>query len=167
MNKEVEKEPQHVINKRRNNRLLSFFTNALPNHTFELLGSQDNPMIVMDGKIVLSCYAKNFVLIFNSQPKDGEMVYSIKLNVHEMKTYDEAKILNWLHLSEHRDIYRISFADGNFLGDYTFADNETETGIIPNKVEKISNHTKFFFKRRIAYKILGDLVKAGYDANIY
>jgi len=94
---------------KRNYRLQEFFRSK--GYDVKVLGKIDNPAVVYDG-MVLNCYVKNFDLIFTNKPFNGEELFRVKLT-HKISTEHDDAIEQWLHLYEHRKIYKLQITCNN------------------------------------------------------
>lgn len=91
---------------RRNRRLLDFFSRL--GCKVEIYGNINNPAIILEEKTVLSCYVKNFYLIFVDQPKNGAELFRCKLLSDLEITSDLTdQFKNWLNDIPHRSAYSI------------------------------------------------------------
>lgn len=137
---------------RRNKRLASFF--KFLGYDVQIYGSINNPAVILNGKTVLSCYVRNFYVIFTDAPRDGLEIFRHKLT-HDFAPSDTFSddFTNWMKNIEHRPCYSIQVKNTNLrLSGYNFLDltNREET-----KYPVFSQHDfKFYFDKEYAEGII-------------
>jgi hypothetical protein len=95
----------HNIQKR-NKRIIEFF--KAKNFKVKLLGNENSPAIIFADDVCLSCYVKNFYLIFMSKPFDGKELFRIKLS-HIVSNEFDKQFIDWIENANHRAVYIIYF----------------------------------------------------------
>lgn len=70
-----------------------------------LMGRGDNPMIILDDNILVSCFINKGYLHFRRSPDSGEIIRSIKLTGNDIISTLELKEL--IEHSEHLHLYRL------------------------------------------------------------
>ncbi len=109
---------------RRNIRLKAFFK-AL-SLDVEIYGNINTPAIIYNDSLVLSCYVKNFDLIFTDAPKGGVEQFRYKL-LHNQEFNEQQidLINNWLHNYTHRPCFRVMVTGTNlYLAGFNFINKE-------------------------------------------
>jgi hypothetical protein len=116
------------IVKRRNKRLLNFFT--VHGLDARIVGDDQKPAVVLNGTYVLSCYVKNFDLHFTKEPFSNEIVRSFKLkNEPEVS---KLELLEAIELCSHRPVFKIKLSGTElFLVGYNYLDSENAIGRYP------------------------------------
>lgn len=115
---------------RRNSKLQHFFETYFPESidcevNIKIIGNKHAPAVIMDDRILLSCYAHNFDLFFTDVPKNGSTMHQEKLT-WEMEPNQEA-IKNWFHTAQHRPIYKIKVSGVSlYLAGYNFRHKSKE-----------------------------------------
>lgn len=137
--------------KRRNKRLFLFFKDSGVDE-IRLIGNENCPAVLYKERFVLSCYVKNFELIFTNQPQQGEEVARIKLH-HGART-EKSELIKLLDNCEHRKVYRVKMRDAElYLAGYNFVDKENVDGRYPVFARF---NTKVYFDREYAEQICKD-----------
>lgn len=86
-----------------------------------LLGDFNNPLIVTKQNQVLSCYVHNFELIFKTAPKDGKIVFNVKLKKMGTGYKDKRQMFKfWLKTAQHREVFLFKSGDFYFKNDISF-----------------------------------------------
>lgn len=99
---------------RRNFYVKQFFeANNVP---VSLLGDFNNPLIVTEDNIVLSCFVSNFNLIFKDNSFDGNEVFSVKMKSDSFLCKE--KLMNWIKSATHRKIYLFVSEEGLYYSKY-------------------------------------------------
>lgn len=116
---------------KRNNRLLRFFQAIYGPKSVMIIGDPNKPAVILLGEnysaSVLSCYVHNFTLIFTDSPSQGDHIHSITLTEKACRNPDSEEIMNVIHNSKHRHVYRVKMKDRNlFLSGYNFIDRTKE-----------------------------------------
>ncbi len=113
---------------RRNKRLLTYFRTS--GIDVRLIGNENCPAVVYKEKYVLSCYVKNFDLIFTNKPYEGEEVSRIKLIHGAVAEKDD--LIKLLDTCEHRRAFRVKIQNAElYLSGYNFLDKEALEGRYP------------------------------------
>jgi hypothetical protein len=143
---------------RRNKRLLNFFIDSgIP---VRLIGDDNCPAVVYKEKYVLSCYVKNFDLIFTDKPKEGSEVTRVKLQ--QGVSFPKEDLVKLLDNCEHRKVYRVKVKGTSlFLSGYNFLDKQNSEGRYP-VFSKFGS--KIYFSQEYAEQICADY--AEYDLEI-
>lgn len=81
-----------------------------------LLGDINNPLVVTEDNIVLSCYVSNFNLIFKDNSFDGKEVFTVKLKNEPMLIKE--KLVNWIKNANHRKIYVFTSEEGLYYSKF-------------------------------------------------
>lgn len=143
----IKKDLQEVI-KKRNNRLLNFFKSI--NYPVKLIGSSNNPAVILDDSYVLSMHTHNFNLIFCDKPFDSKEIFCMKL-LHEIDI-DRNQITELILSSSHRRMYRICEQNsGLFLTGFKFLDKNDESSIYPIFSSK---NPKLYFNKENAQSVI-------------
>lgn len=158
MKTEVGENKQDIVN-RRNWRLAEFWLKTqLP---VRIIGNENSPAIIFDEKWILSCYVKNFNLIFKDSPFDGNDVMSIKLTVNpEYKIQD---FIMWLSKSKHRPIYKIKLIEIEpklYLVGYNFLNSAMSENRYPVFA---TYNPKLYFSEESAIQKVDEMRNLGYD----
>lgn len=89
-----------------------------------LLGDYNNPLVVTNENIVLSCYLHNFQLIFKDAPHNGNEVFRVKLkNSLNADDYKE-QFKKWFRNTEHRKVFLFQSGDFYFNKSVHFLDKD-------------------------------------------
>ena len=113
---------------RRNKRLKRLFTEN--GFDIRLVGDEQKPAVILDEKIVLSCFAKNFDLYFTKEPFSDDIVLHVKLT--KEITVNQYDIQQAIDASVHRQIYKIKLMDTDlFLVGYNYLNQEDSVGRYP------------------------------------
>jgi DNA gyrase/topoisomerase IV subunit A len=99
----------------RRNFLIKQFFNA-NEIQINLLGDINNPLVVTEDNIVLSCYVSNFNLIFKDDSFEGKEVFTIKLKNDPMLCRE--KLLDWIKNANHRKIYIFTSEEGLYYSKF-------------------------------------------------
>jgi hypothetical protein len=127
-----------------------------------LVGDEQKPAVIMDEKIVLSCFVKNFDLFFTQEPFSDDIVGTFKLTKEITATRFE--IQEAIDMCVHRPIYKIMLAGTDlYLVGYNYLNQEDGIGRYP----VFARHKpKVYFSKDKAVEI-GDLLKEDeYEINI-
>jgi len=137
--------------KRRNKRLLTFFKDSGIDEV-RLIGNENCPAVIYKERFVLSCYVKNFELIFTDKPFEGTEVARVKL-LHGANA-DKTELIALLDNCEHRKVYRVKVKDVElYLAGYNFLDKENSEGKFP----VFSRHNpKIYYDKEYADQICAD-----------
>ncbi|POY38365.1 hypothetical protein C3K47_02915 [Solitalea longa] len=104
---------------RRNKRVVDFFTRS--GFSVKLLGDQNCPAIIYNDLFCLSCYVKNFDLIFTDKPKAGAEIFRVKLEAGSF--LQRAELMDVLDQAEHRRVFKVKVSSVDlFLSGYNFLD---------------------------------------------
>lgn len=117
---------------RRNTRLLEFLDviSVLLRKEVRLIGDENKPSIIVNDEYCLSAFVHNFDLNFTDVPRNGNIIYSIKLE--KIPVYDTQKLLNAINNAEHWKIKKIQYIGTDlFLAGYNSYDKEDITTIYP------------------------------------
>jgi len=154
-------ESQEAINARRNKRLAALFELAeLP---VKIIGSEDAPAIIYKGK-VLNAYVQNFYLHFTDAPKEGNVIYTLKL-AHKQQ-FDKNKIMECINNYPMRSIHQIILRGTEnqlFLAGYNYLDSENSLGRYPVFA---SYNPKLYFTEEKAQEVVDGLSVDGYDCAV-
>lgn len=142
--------------KRRNDRLLSLFTDADIN--VRLIGKPDTPAIVWEDSYILSAYVHNFYLKFTDKPYDSEVVKEYKLKVDTKPSCEELTEL--IKGNAHRPAYRINLGD-MFLVGYNY--NPTDDSLYPVFARY---NPKIYFTKEKAEQVIDMLRSDGYEVEL-
>lgn len=144
-------DPERVIS-RRNERLERFFELYFEgtDTKYRLIGDKNCPAVIVDEKLCLSCFVKNFNLHFTNKPNQGEIMYTVKLQKDQQM--DKELIAQHIDSSEHRPVYKIEYAGtGLFLAGYNFKKKNSLEGKYP----VFSRYNpKIYFSKDYAQEIL-------------
>ncbi len=99
---------------RRNYYIKQFF--KLNEISVHLLGDMNNPLIVNEDNIVLSCFASNFNLIFKDNSFEGKEIFNLKLKAEVIPCKSELQ--GWIEKSQHRKIYLFTSEQGLYYSKY-------------------------------------------------
>ncbi|UKJ08805.1 hypothetical protein [Solitalea lacus] len=104
---------------RRNKRVVDFFTRS--GFSIKLLGDPNCPAIIYNDLFCLSCYVKNFDLIFTDKPKAGSEIFRIKLESESRM--ERPELMDVLDRAEHRRVFKVKISNAElFLSGYNFLD---------------------------------------------
>lgn len=104
---------------RRNKRVVDFFTRS--GFQVKLLGDPNCPAIIYNDLFCLSCYVKNFDLIFTNRPKAGDEIFRVKLEAESKM--ERTELMDVLDQAEHRRVYKVKISAADlFLSGYNFLD---------------------------------------------
>ncbi len=135
---------------RRNFYIKQFFKmNEIPIH---LLGDINNPLIVNEENIVLSCFANNFNLIFKDNSFEGNEVFSIKLKNEADLCKDRLEY--WIKTANHRKIYLFKSEEGMYYNRYIKEYNGKLALFSPSK-----ELAYYVFQRQKAVEMVQNLKK--------
>ncbi len=149
--------------RKRNDRLKKLFISA--GFEIHMIGDEQSPAIILNDKICLSCYVKNFDLILNNKPFDAEVMKIIKLT-DVIHNDDKESLQNWVSDKQvqHRTIYRIEYGStGLFLSGYNFLDKEDKATMYPVFAKQ---NPKVYFDAEYAQSICDKYEKFNYDLKI-
>lgn len=142
---------------RRNYYIKQFFKlNEIPIH---LLGDLNNPLIVNEENIVLSCFANNFNLIFKDNSFEGNDVFSVKLKNEPELCKD--KLHYWIKSATHRKIYLFKSEEGMYYNKYVKEYNGKIALFSPSK-----ELAYYVFQRQKAIEMVQNLKKDKIDLSI-
>lgn len=82
----------------------------------DLLGDINNPLIVTEDNIVLSCYVNNFNLIFKDDSFEGNESFTIKLKNDPIVVKDQ--LVAWISYASHRKIYIFTSDEGLYYSKF-------------------------------------------------
>lgn len=156
------KNMKDVIRKR-NNRLKNLFIAA--GFEIHMIGDEQNPAIILNDKVCLSCYAKNFDLILNNKSHDCEVMRIIKLT-DKIYAEDKEALQNWVvdKNVQHRTVYRIEYGStGLYLSGYNFLDKDDKATMYPVFAKQ---NPKVYFDLQYAQSICDKYEKFNYDLKI-
>lgn len=135
---------------RRNFYIKQFFKmNEISVH---LLGDMNNPLIVNDENIVLSCFANNFNLIFKDNSFEGNEVFSVKLKNEADLCKDRLEY--WIKTANHRKIYLFKSEEGMYYNRYVKEYNGKLALFSPSK-----ELAYYVFQRQKAVEMVQNLKK--------
>jgi hypothetical protein len=134
---------------RRNFYLKSFF--SINGINITLMGDRNNPLIVMQDNIVLSCYAHNFELIFKDDTHNGNEVFRVKLKANPIEI--KRKLLQWINSAKHRKIYLFQ-SKGFYFSKYVKIMEDQLPLFTPRK-----DLAYYVFNRQKAIEVKGQLTK--------
>lgn len=135
---------------RRNFYIKQFFKmNEIPIH---LLGDINNPLIVNEENIVLSCFANNFNLIFKDNSFEGNEVFSVKLKNETDLCKDRLEY--WIKTANHRKIYLFKSEEGMYYNRYVKEYNGKLALFSPSK-----ELAYYVFQRQKAVEMVQNLKK--------
>lgn len=142
---------------RRNARLLSLFTHN--NMNVRLVGDPQKPAVIYNEEQVLSCYVKNFDLIFTREPFSEEIIRTIKLKSMPEVTRRELEEL--IEICTHRPVYKVKLKNcGLYLVGYNYLNSHDGVGRYP----VFARHKpKVYFEQAYATKVIAGLVSEGYE----
>lgn len=97
-----------------------------------LLGSADSPAIISKS-CCLCCYVHNFNLNFTSAPREGRILFSLKLDRNQQYPEDFIeKFIQWFKETPHRKVFRIAYSGTELmLSGYNFQNRELSQGRYP------------------------------------
>ena len=135
---------------RRNFYIKQFFKmNEIPIH---LLGDINNPLIVNEENIVLSCFANNFNLIFKDNSFEGNEIFSVKLKNEADLCKDRLEY--WIKTANHRKIYLFKSEEGMYYNRYVKEYNGKLALFSPSK-----ELAYYVFQRQKAVEMVQNLKK--------
>lgn len=135
---------------RRNFYIKQFFKmNEISVH---LLGDMNNPLIVNDENIVLSCFANNFNLIFKDNSFEGNEIFSVKLKNEADLCKDRLEY--WIKTANHRKIYLFKSEEGMYYNRYVKEYNGKLALFSPSK-----ELAYYVFQRQKAVEMVQNLKK--------
>ena len=141
---------------RRNYFLKNFFTqNGVQ---VSLLGDKNNPLIVNEDNLVLSCYTHNFDLIFKDDSYNGKECFTIKLKPEPFLC--PRRITDWIKTSKHRKIFLFT-ANNMFFSSYKKHLGEVVPFYSPSK-----DFAYYVFKREKAIEVRENLKASGVELEI-
>lgn len=145
-----EKDPETLAKEvsRRNFFLRRFF--AENGVSVTLMGDWNNPLIVMNNNIVLSCYAHNFELIFKDDTHGNE-VFRVKLRY--TPEIIKGKLQKWVNEAKHRKVYLFK-ANGFYFAKYHKMLNTQSPLFTPKK-----DLAYYVFNRQRAIEVKEELKK--------
>lgn len=117
---------------RRNARLLDFLDvlSVILQKEVRMIGDKNNPAIIVDDNYCLSAFVHNFDLNFTNIPRNGEVIYKVKLEKEPV--YDTQLLLNAINNSEHYITKRIRYRGTDlFLTGYNSFDKKDDNTIYP------------------------------------
>lgn len=91
---------------RRNKLLEELFTENFPHDTVKIIGNHNYPSVILNDKIVLSCYVHNFWVNFMDSPFEGNLMFKHKLGTK--RDIDFQDLAKWYHEAEHREAFTVS-----------------------------------------------------------
>lgn len=145
----------------RNEWLSKFFKTIFPDKIL-IVNSIDNPAVIYNHSICLSCYVQNIELRLMDKPRGGNIICSITLS-ETMPEYDIETILHWFKDCEHRSIFKLALQGTTpllYLSGYNFTDRINSKGKFP----VFSRHNpKVYMTKDNAQKVLDSLKGEGYD----
>jgi hypothetical protein len=150
---------QEIV-KRRNKRLLTFFTTHGLN--VRIVGDDQKPSVVLDESYVLSCYVKNFDLHFTKEPFSDEIVKTFKLKNEVEVT--KLELLETIQLCAHRPAYKIQLSGTElFLVGFNYLNSEDAMGRYPvfGKFKP-----KVYFDKEYAKNLIDSLMKESYTVEL-
>lgn len=151
MEHNLEKSPNSLAKEvtRRNVYLRRFFSKNEISIT--LMGDYNNPLIVMNDNIVLSCYAHNFELIFKDDTHNGNELFRVKLKSKpdEIKN----KLDKWIASAKHRKVYLFK-AKGFYFAKYVKVLEDQSALFTPKK-----DFAYYVFNRQKAIEVKEQLRK--------
>lgn len=138
------------IIKRRNKRLKEFWDKT--EISVRIIGNKNTPAIIFDNRKILSCYVRNFDLIFLDK-NDGNEVLRIKLTEIPQDVNDTI-FLEWFSDCEHKDCYSIRLIGTQLrLCGYNFV--KDDNGVISFKYPVFSEHDfKLYFSKQVVEDII-------------
>lgn len=135
---------------RRNFYIKQFFKkNGISVH---LLGDMNNPLIVNEENIVLSCFANNFNLIFKDNSFEGNEIFSVKLKNEADLCKDRLEY--WIKTANHRKIYLFKSEEGMYYNRYVKEYNGKLALFSPSK-----ELAYYVFQRQKAVEMVQNLKK--------
>lgn len=150
--------------KLRNKWLLKFFRTLFPDK-ITLINSDENPAVIYNHLICLSCYIKDMELRFMDKPRGGELIYSFQLT-ESLLQYDIEKVQHWFKNCDHRTVHRLKLNDTFpvlYLSGYNFINYEQKTGKYP----VFSHHKpKVYLSMEGAGKVIALLKQNNYKLSI-
>lgn len=117
---------------RRNARLLDFLDviSVLLQKDVRMIGDENRPAIIVDDSYCLSAFVHNFDLNFTDVPRNGEVIYSIKLE--QTPVYNTQKLLDAINNSQHCSIKKIKYIGLDlYLAGYNSYDKNNDSTIYP------------------------------------
>lgn len=158
MNHNHNQEPEWLG--KRNYRLSRFW--AMLGLPIRLIGGEQKPAMIFDERWILSCYVKNFDLVFLDKNDGGAEVFSVKLK--ETPEFSPSAIIKWLSESSHKPVFRI-FVEGStpklYLCGYNYMDSENCQGRYPVFANK---NPKIYFTEQTAKEKASILINEGYTS---
>jgi len=128
MNKQYYDSDLKIVIERRNRRLKEFFKRG--GYNVKILGDMNKPVVVLDNKILISCYVKNFNLYFNKEPFSSTIVESIKLTGDAKLSKERLKEI--FTTCKHRTAFKLKFGSTSlYLSGYNYVDKQNKTKKYP------------------------------------
>lgn len=124
-----------------------------------LLGDINNPLIVTEDNIVLSCFVSNFNLIFKDDSFEGKEIFTIKLKKEALNIKD--RLDSWIKSAAHRKIYLFTSEDGLYYCKYIRVYNHIFPLFSPAK-----ELAYYVFQRQKAIEVVQKLKKSNIDLSI-
>lgn len=153
-------EPLEKLVARRNKRLITIFTSNGVN--VRLVGNPEKPAVIMDERVLLSCYVKNFDLHFTKEPFSDEIVKTVKLK-HEPDV-TKFEIEEVIEMCKHRPVYKVGLRNTElFLVGYNYLNPEDSVGRYPVFAK---HKPKIYFDKEYAEGVVQNLQIDGYDVDI-
>lgn len=90
---------------RRSSLVILFFKNSKID--IELLGNENNPLMVTADNVALSCYVHNFELIFMDNHHNAVEIFRVKLNNSLKAENYNVQFSDWFKSSIHRKLFFI------------------------------------------------------------
>jgi hypothetical protein len=164
--KQLSKDSLQKVIKRRNDRLINFFKNAIPKEIGEvkIIGDENCPAVILNDEYCLSCYVHNFDLRLISKDKDGEILMNIKLKKELI--YDKESFWNWLFKAEHKKVFRIKISQTPnilYLCGWNYLDKKNSKGKYP-VFSKFN--PKLYFNEKVCEDVAKNLTDEGYLVEI-
>jgi len=153
--------PAKEVVSRRNARIIKLFAHY--NIPIRLIGEVEKPAIILNDEWLLSCWARNFDLVLNDAPWDGEEMKVIKLTD---KVEPDSEILKDYAFNEkyHRRVFKVVLkGSGLYLAGYNFQNRRESTGRYP-VFSRIN--PKIYFTKEKAQQLCDQLAKENYSAEV-
>jgi len=146
----------------RNIRALEIFTRN--GFSVRLLGTENSPMFILDGKYLLSCFVNGNNLYFRPSPDSGEI--SRTINLSENAYITKSEIVDLIDRSEHLEVFRV-FHAGSRLFLVGFNRFHLEEDEIDGRFPVFATHNPVIYvNKNKAENIVQELNVQGYNVNV-
>jgi hypothetical protein len=107
---------------KRNRRLMAFFISLGYVNNIKMFGMADNPSIIYNNNILLSCYVNNFNLVFN-ESRDYNSLVLFKIKLMQRISISESRIKHikkWINTDLHKKVFKIKTDSNLYLAGYNY-----------------------------------------------